>query len=428
MHVIRGLLGLMILIAILWAVSRNRCRINWRLVVSGMALQLVIAVVVLKVPGVKRAFEVMAGFFVHLMDFTREGSVFLFGSLVADTSSFGFIFAFQVLPTIVFFSALSSLLYYAGILQRVVYAIAWLMQRTMQLSGAESLATAANVFVGQTEAPLVVKPYLETMTRSEILSLMTGGMATIAGGVFAAYIGMLGGTDPAQLQFFATHLLVASLISAPAALVAAKMILPQTEAVDTQLLVPRHAAGSNPLDAIANGTSDGVRLAVNVAAMLLVFLAFIAMINYVLYHWVGDWSGLNERIVAASDGRQPGLRLQWLLGLLFAPMAWVIGIPAGDLLAIGQLLGEKTILNEFVAYASLAELKAQGAILNSRSVIITTYALCGFANVSSIGIQIGGISAIAPSQRKVLSQLGWWALVAGTMACLMTACIAGMLV
>jgi CNT family concentrative nucleoside transporter len=260
------------------------------------------------------------------------------------------------------------------------------------------------------------------------LALMCGGMATIAGGVFAAYIGMLGGANLAEQQYFATHLLVASIISAPAALLAAKILIPETDTVSRELLIPRHQAGSNVLDAIANGTSDGVRLAVNVAAMLLVFIAFIAMANFALFHWVGSWTGLNEIIAERSGGQHDGLRMQYLLGGLFAPMAWVIGVPSGDLVSIGQLLGEKTILNEFVAYASLSDLKASGNIQHERSIIIATYALCGFANFSSIGIQIGGISAIAPSQRKTLSELGFWALIGGTAACLMTACIAGMIV
>lgn len=412
----------------MWAISRNRKSIDWKLVSSGLLIQCAIAFAVLKVPFVRSGFEVLASVFVHLMAFTREGSEFLFGGLVSDTSSFGFIFAFQVLPTIVFFSAFSSVLYYAGILQRVVFVFAWLMQRTMRLSGAESLAAAANIFVGQTEAPLIVKPYLDRMTRSEILALMCGGMATIAGGVFAAYIGMLGGANLAEQQYFATHLLVASIISAPAALLAAKILIPETDTVSRELLIPRHQAGSNVLDAIANGTSDGVRLAVNVAAMLLVFIAFIAMANFALFHWVGSWTGLNEIIAERSGGQHDGLRMQYLLGGLFAPMAWVIGVPSGDLVSIGQLLGEKTILNEFVAYASLSDLKASGNIQHERSIIIATYALCGFANFSSIGIQIGGISAIAPSQRKTLSELGFWALIGGTAACLMTACIAGMIV
>jgi CNT family concentrative nucleoside transporter len=371
--------------------------------------------------------DAVSRFFIALMGFSQSGAEFLFGGLV-DPSSFGFIFAFQVLPTIVFFSALTSALYYLNILQFVVYGFAWLMQRTMRLSGAESLAAAANIFVGQTEAPLVVKPYLEKMTASEILSLMTGGMATIAGAVMVAYIAMLGGGDPERMQFFATHLLVASMLSAPAALVTAKILLPETGTVDRDLLIPRHRVGDNLIDAITRGATEGVKLAVNVAAMLLVFTAMIALVNFIARDGVGAWTGLNERIAGWSGGRYDGLTLQVLLGLLMAPVAWLIGVPTGDLLTVGQLLGEKTILNEFYAYATFARLKDAGDLVNERSVVIATYALCGFANVASIGIQVGGISALAPGQRGTLARLGVRAMIAGTIAALMTASIAGMLV
>ncbi len=327
-----------------------------------------------------------------------------------------------------FFSALTSVLYYLNILQYVVYAVAWLMKRTMRLSGAESLAAAANIFVGQTEAPLVVKPYLEKMTRSEILALMTGGMATIAGGVLVAYVGLLGGSDPVQLQFFATHLLLASIISAPAALLVAKMMVPETGAIDQELLVPRHRMGSNLLDAIAQGTTQGVKLAVNVAAMLLVFIAIIAMINFIVRDGLGAWTGLNGWVRTWSGGVYEGASLSFILGLAMAPLAWVLGVPSGDLIPVGQLLGEKVVLNEFYAYVNFSELKQAGVLTNPRSVIIATYALCGFANFGSIGIQIGGISVLAPGQRTTLCAMGIKALVAGTLACFITACIAGMVV
>ncbi len=427
-HFLRGLIGIAALVGLCTLLSRNRALIQWSLVLSGLLLQFVVAVVVLKVPEVRGIFDRLASFFVQVLDFTREGSLFLFGGLVGDTETFGFIFAFQILPSIVFFAALTSALYYLNILQYIVYAFAWVMSRTMKLSGAESLAAAANIFVGQTEAPLVVKPYIDRMSRSEIMALMTGGMATIAGAVLAAYVGLLGGADPDAMQYFATHLLVASIISAPAALVAAKILIPETQPANQELLFPRHRMGSNLLDAIAQGTTEGVKLAVNVAAMLLVFIAFIAMANYVISEWIGAPTGLNERVAAFTDGDFEAFNLQFLFGLALAPVAWLLGVPGEDLLMVGRLLGEKTVLNEFVAYVSFAELKAEGAIVNEKSILIATYALCGFSNFSSIGIQIGGISVIAPDQRTTLCELGLWSLVGGTIACLLTACLAGMLV
>ena len=425
--ILRGLLGIVILTLIAWVLSEKKKSIHWRLVLSGTALQLAIAFLVIKLPAVRNGFDVVSRFFIELLNFSREGATFLFGGLM-NPDTMGFIFAFQVLPTIVFFSALTSALYYLNILQRIVYGFAWIMHKTMKLSGAESLAAAANIFVGQTEAPLVVKPYLERMTRSEMLSLMTGGMATIAGAVLVAYITILGGTDPVQMQYFATHLLIASIISAPAALVTAKIMIPETEEVDSDLLIPRHRMGGNLLDAIANGTSEGVKLAVNVAAMLLVFTAFVALVNFLVRDVAGEVTGINQRIVAWSDGRYDGCSLQFLLGLLLAPIAWVIGVPSGDLLVVGQLLGEKTMLNEFYAYVSFGQLKEAGVITSPKSILIITYALCGFANVASIGIQLGGISALAPGQRMTIARLGVKALIAGTIASLLTACVAGMLV
>lgn len=425
-NIVRGLLGLAVLIAAGYALSDNRRAIRWRLVISGTVLQCVIAVALLKIDFVRTGFESVSRFFISIMDFSRSGAAFLFGDLM-NPDTFGFLFAFQVLPTIVFFSALTSVLYYLNILQYIVYGFAWVMHKTMRLSGAESLAAAANIFIGQTEAPLVVKPYLERMTRSELFSLMTGGMATIAGAVLVAYVSILGGTDPVRMQYFATHLLVASIISAPAALLTAKLMVPETREIDRDLLIPRHRMGSNLIDVLTNGTTEGVKLAVNVAAMLLVFTAMIAMVNFLLADCVGTWTGLNEVIASRSDGRYEGLTLQFVLGLLMAPVAWVIGVPEGDLLVIGQLLGEKTILNEFYAYVSFGQLKDAGVIVNEKSILIATYALCGFANFASIGIQVGGISAIAPGQRANLAQLGLKAMVAGTIAALMTACIAGML-
>ena len=427
-NILRGTLGIVFLLAVAWLLSNNRRAINWRLVGSGMALQVVFALGVLKVPIVNKAFDAVASFFVVVLDFTKAGSAFLFGNIIERTDTFGYIFAFQVLPTVVFFSALSAALYYFGILQRIIYGISWVMTRTMGLSGPESLATAANVFIGQTEAPLVIRPYLEKMTRSELLCLMTGGMATIAGGVFAAYVGFLGGDDPERQLYFARHLLTASIMSAPAAIVAAKMLFPETERQHTDEEVKMEIdSGSNLLDAISRGTTDGLKLAVNVGAMLLVFTALVAMVNYVLENFIGSWTGLNDWASAMTDGRAQGFTFTYLLGLIFAPIAWLLGVPSSDILTVGELLGQKTVINEFVAYAALGDMQNTGVQLQPKSLLIALYALCGFANFASIGIQIGGISAIAPGQRRALTELGVKALIGGTIACFLTAALAGMI-
>jgi len=412
------------MLAILYFFSTNKKLINWKLVITGTLLQLVLALLMIKVPFVRSIFATIVNGFVVMIDSTIESAAFLFGDLAKETA-FGF--AFSVLPTIVFFSALSSLLYYLGILQKVVYGFAWLMSKTMRLSGAESLAAAANVFIGQTEAPLVVKPYLEKMTKSEIMCLMTGGMATIAGGVFGAYLAILGGDDLVQQQKFGLHLLTASIISAPAAIVAAKILFPETEPdkIDQTLSVPRTEAGSNFLDALSRGTTDGIKLAVNVGGMLLAFMAFIYLGNKLLFA-IGDITQLNGVIAGYTEDAYSGLTLEYIMGNLFAPIAWLIGVDFNDIMQVGQMLGEKTILNEFVAYLSLNDYKTAG-VLSEKSILITTYALCGFANFASIGIQIGGIGSIAPGQRKTLTEFGFKALIGGTVAALLTASIAGMI-
>jgi CNT family concentrative nucleoside transporter len=424
----RGLLGLVTLIAILWLFSYNRRNIPWKLVFSGLALQIIFALGVLKVDFVKDIFEMFGKFFVMVLSFTQEGSRFVFGDMVNPSGSLGFVFAFQILPTIIFFSALTSLLFYLGVLQKIVYALAWVMSKTMKLSGAESLASAANIFLGQTEAPLLVKPYISGMTRSELLCLMTGGMATIAGGVMAAYIGFLGGDDPVMRLFFAKHLLAASVMSAPAAVISAKMLLPQTQQIDDKLVVSKDRIGKNMLEAVSIGTGEGLRLAVNVGAMLLVFIALIAMVNFIFRDGIGHMTGLNERISGLTNGRYDGLTLQFLLGYICAPLSWLMGVCREDMILVGQLLGEKTILNEFVAYTTLGEMKNAGVFAEQKSVIIATYILCGFANFASIGIQIGGIGALAPDKRTPLSELGFAALLGGTVASLFTAVIVGMLI
>lgn len=423
--IIRGVFGLMGLILLTLVFSGNRRRIDWSLVGKGVALQIVIALLVLKVPLVEDAFQVISNLFVRLIQFTDDGVDFLFGQLgIGIVQAPLLTFAIKVLPTIIFFSALMSMLYYLGVLQKVVYAFAWVMKRFMNLSGAESLAAAGNVFLGQTESPLLVKPYLLGMTKSEIMCLMTGGMATIAGGVLAAYVNFLGGDDPVQQAFFAKHLITASIISAPAAIVAAKILVPETEEFNQDLTVNKEKLGANVLEAISNGTSDGLKLAVNVGAMLLVFIALMALGNAML-GWFGDITGLNE-VIADGTPYKDGLSFQFILGYIGAPIVWMIGVDWVDIVPVGELLGQKTVLNEFIAYPRLGEMR-QAGMLSEKSIIIATYMLCGFANFASIGIQIGGIGSLIPTRKGLLSKLGMKALIGGTVASLMTAAIVGML-
>lgn len=419
----RGIIGMVALLAIAWLFSSNRKAINWKLVGKGLLIQLVFAILVLKVDFVAYGFEIVSKIFTKIIGFTQEGTMFLFKNFdsgIIESSLINFVV--MVLPTVIFFSALTSLFYYWGILQKVVYAFAWVMKKVMKLSGAESLAAAGNIFLGQTESPLLVKPYLNKMTDSELMCLMSGGMATIAGGVLAAYIGFLGGSDPVQQVYFAKHLLAASVMSAPAAVVAAKMLVPQTEKVNEDLSLPKEKIGANALEAIANGTTDGIRLAVNVAGMLLVFIALLATGNYILFK-IGDWTSLNP--IIASNTAYDGLSFQLILGYLFAPLTWLMGVCKEDMVLVGQLLGEKTILNEFVAYVSLGELKMQGKFVEEKSIVMATYILCGFANIASIGIQIGGIGALASQKKATLAKFGFKALIGGTLASLFTAVIVG---
>ena len=391
-------------------------------------MQLIFAVCILKVPFVQNGFEWLSSIFVTILGFTREGSLFLFGGLIENTESFGYIFAFQVLPTIIFFSAITSVLFYYGILQKVVLLFARIMRRLFHLSGAESLATVGNIFLGQTESPLLVKPYIKNMTLSELFCLMSGGMATIAGGVLAAYIGFLGGNDPVTQLFFAKHLLAASVMSAPAAIVASKIIYPETQKISSEIKISNQDLGSNVLEALSIGTTQGLKLAVNVGAMLLVFIAFIAMINYFLGNVIGQFLGINNWVVDISKGQYQLFSLEFILGYTLAPLTWLMGVCKEDIVLVGQLLGEKIVLNEFVAYISLGELKNGAQFFENKSVIIATYILCGFANFASIGIQIAGIGTLAPERTKDLSKLGMLSLVSGTMACLFTAVIVGMII
>ncbi|WP_271767434.1 NupC/NupG family nucleoside CNT transporter [Aquimarina algiphila] len=424
----RGVLGMIVLLIIAFLFSSNRKAINWKTVGLGVGFQLIIAIGVLKVPFVQTIFEWVGSLFVSVLDFTRAGSKFLFEGLVVDMDTFGFIFAFQVLPTIIFFSALTSLLFYLGIIQKVVKGLAWLLTKALKISGAESLSVAGNIFLGQTEAPLLIKAYLEKMNKSEMLLVMIGGMATVAGAVLAAYIGFLGGDDPVLRLQFAKHLLAASVMAAPGAIVISKILFPQTEEINIDVHVSSEKIGSNILDAIANGTTEGLKLAVNVGAMLLVFVAFIAMLNGIL-GWVGDITSINTWI--ASNTAYPSLSLELILGYLFSPLMWLIGVAKEDIALMGQLLGIKLAASEFVGYIQLADLKDvtnATHLTYNKSVIMATYMLCGFANFASIGIQIGGIGSLAPGQRKTLSEFGMKALLGGTIASLLSATIAGMII
>lgn len=429
-HVFRGLLGLFGLLAICYAFSTDRKAINWKLVGSGLFIQMMFALGVLKVNIIHGLFSWISDQFVKLINIFHKGTEFIFGSTFSDPSGpWGFVFAVQVLPTIIVFSALSALLYHLGILQKIVYGFAWVLSKSMKLSGAESMSTAANIFLGQTEAPLMIRPYLAAMNRSEILCIMIGGMANTAGSVLSAYVQMLGGTDPTSQSFFALHMLTQSIMSAPAAIVVSKMLFPQTDdsALSRDLQVNKEKPGSNLLDSVSVGTTDGLKLAVNVGAMLIAFTAIVYLLDAFLFK-TGQLGNLNAVIQKNTGGVYDGLRLGFLFGYAFAPIAWLIGTPAHDMLAIGQLLGEKTMINEFYAYGTLAKMKSTQLLQDgTKSIVIATYALSGFANFASIGIQIGGISTLAPNQRQNLSTLGMRALLGGTIACLMTAAIAGML-
>jgi CNT family concentrative nucleoside transporter len=424
----RGVLGMFSLILIAFLFSANRKAISWKRVAIGLSLQLVIAIGVLKVSFIQKAFELVGKLFIEILEYTKAGSSFLFAGLISDMDSFGYIFAFQVLPTIIFFSALTSLLFYLGIIQWMVKMLAIGLSKFLGISGMESLSVAGNIFLGQTEAPLLIKAYLEKMNKSEMLLVMIGGMATVAGAVLAAYIGFLGGGDKELELVFAKHLLAASVMAAPGAIVVSKILYPQTEEVNTDVTVSQEKIGSNILDAIANGTTEGLRLAVNVGAMLLVFVAVIAMLNGGL-DLIGNITSLNDLI--AANTAYDKLSIEFILGYAFAPLMWLIGVPTADMTLMGQLLGIKLAASEFVGYIQLAELKNVANATHlayNKSIIMATYMLCGFANFASIGIQIGGIGSLAPGQRKTLSEFGMKALIGGTIASLMSATIAGMII
>ena len=426
---LRGLLGMFVLILISYLLSANRKAINWKTVILGLGAQIILAIGVLKVPLIQGFFEWVGSLFIAVLDFTLEGTKFLFASFsTGEIEAPLMTFAISILPTVIFFSALTSVLFYLGIIQRVVKGLAWLLSKLLQVSGAESLSVAGNIFLGQTESPLMIKAYLEKMNRSEILLVMIGGMATVAGGVLAAYIAFLGGDDEVLRLFYAKHLLTASVMAAPGAIVISKMLYPQVETIDNEISISQEKIGSNILESIANGTTEGLKLALNIGAMLLVFLAFIAMINGIL-GWVGEWTTLNDWI--ASNTSYKTFKLEFILGYIFAPLMWLIGIAKEDIALMGQLLGIKLAASEFVGYIQLAELKnitTSSYFIYQKSIIMATYMLCGFANFASIGIQIGGIGSLAPGQRKTLSEFGIKALIGGTIASLLSATIAGAII
>lgn len=425
--ILRGMLGMVVLVGIAWAFSSNRKAVNWKMVGTGLLFQLILAIGILYVPFVQVFFEFIGKGFVKILTFTNEGVTYLLkrndtGEVAPALQNF----AFSILPTIIFFAALSSLLFYLGIIQLFVKGFGYVLSRGLGLSGPESLSVAGNIFLGQTESPLLIKPYLEKMSKSEILLVMSGGMATLAGGVLAAYIGFLGGGDPVQQVIFAKHLLTASIMAAPGVVVISKIIVPQTENISKKIEVSKEEVGKNALDAISNGTGDGLRLAVNVGAMLLVFIAFIAFANFIFVK-IGDWTTLNERIASFSGGKYNELSLEFILGYGLSPLMWLIGVAGEDTTLVGSLLGKKLILTEFVAYIDLADMKAAGEFTDIKSIIMSVYMLCGFANFASIGIQIGGIGALAPGRRVLLAQFGMRALLAGTLASLLSATIIGVL-
>jgi concentrative nucleoside transporter, CNT family len=433
MDYLRGLGGLIFIIGVAYLLSGNRRAVDWRLVIIGILIQLTFGLIIGKIQFAQTAFIYISEKFVIFLSFAAKGAEFLYGDLAKNSSgnpdvkhSLGFLFAFQALPTVIFFSAVTAGLYYLGVLQKIVFGFAWIMARTMRLSGAESLSAAANIFMGQTEAPLLVRPFIPRMTKSELNCLMVGGMATIAGSVLGAYVSFLGGGDPAQQAKFATYLLSASIMNAPAAIVLAKIFMPETEPekIDRALKVNKQQIGVNLIDAMASGAADGLKLALNIGAMLLAFIAIIYALNWVLVDFIGSLTGLNEFVVQNTNGAYQGFSLQYILGQVFRIFAFCIGVSWDESLYVGSLLGQKMVINEFVAYLDLANMKAAG-VLSEKSIRIATYALCGFANFSSIAIQIGGIGGMAPNRQGDLSKLGLKAMIAASLATMMTATIAG---
>lgn len=423
--ILRGAIGMGVILFVCWCFSSDRKNINWGTVGKALLMQFIIATSVLAFPAIQSVFEILGNAFVSVLAWTKAGSTFLFGGFM-DASKFGFVFVFQILPTIIFFSALMSLFFYLGIMQKIVLGMGWVLTRFMRLSGAEALTCAGNIFLGQSEAPLMVKEYVPKMTRSELVLIMTSGMATMSGGVLAAYIGMLGGGDKVLELEFAKHLLSASVMAAPGAIALSKIIMPQTEEIDNTLSVSREKLGKNILDAISNGTADGLKLAANVAALLLVFYALIAGANAIL-GWI-SFPAMDRFIEDLSGGRYSDLSLEALLAFIFYPVIWLTGVPGEDIGLVGRLLGEKLILTEFVGYQSMADMLRQGAFSSAKSVVMAAYVLCGFANFASVGILIGAVGGMAPGKKHILSQFGLKAMLAAALVALMSAAMVGMFI
>ena len=435
MDYLRALFGLIVLVGVGYLFSKDKKNVSWRIVIAGLLIQIIFGALIGFVPFVESIFATISKGFVTFLNFSLDGAFFLYNDLAYNSAgnpgakhSLGFLFLFQALPTVIFFSAVTAGLYYLGILQRIVWVFAWVMSNAMRLSGAESMSAAGNIFLGQTEAPLLVRPFIQNMTQSELNCLMVGGMATIAGSVLGAFVSFLGGGDPVEQARFATYLLSASIMNAPAAIIMAKLFLPESEPekIDTKLSVNKESLGANLIDSVARGASDGVKLAMNIAGMLLAFIAIIYAINWILVDGVGEITGLNAWVATSTDGAFNGFSLQYILGQVFRPFAFIMGVDWSETIKVGSLLGQKIVINEFVAYLSLADMKAAD-LLSNKSIVISTYALCGFANFSSIAIQVGGIGGMAPKRAADISRLGLRALIAATLATMMTATIAGAL-
>jgi len=424
----RGAIGLISLIIISYLLSNNRKNIQWKIVVISLLIQFIIAVSILKISLIQSAFETISKFFVRIINYTASGSTFLFSSLV-DQENSSYIFAFQVLPIIIFFSALTSLLYHLGVIQKIVSFLAWLLNKFLKITGAECLSLAGNIFLGQTESPLLIKSYLKKMTKPQLFVVMVGGMSTVAGSVLAAYIGLLGGNDVNEQLKFATHLLTASVMAAPGAVAVSKIIFPDSvKYSDHSIEIEKEKIKGNFILSITSGTIEGVKLAVNVGAMLLVFLAFIALLNDIMW-LIGDLLNFNVLISQSTNFDQ--FSIEFVLGYLLTPIMWLIGVTYKECALMGQMLGIKIVSSEFVAFIKLADfrnMETSVSLLSKKSVTMATFMLCGFANLASIGIQIGGIGVLAPEQRKNLSELGFKAMIAGTIVSLISACFAGILI
>ena len=426
MEVVRGVVGILLIVLIAYLFSSDRKRIDWKLVVGGLFLQIIFALAILYVPFVGLFFQYLGKAFIKLMDFTSAGLSFLLGPYASKAN--GFSFLLHSLPIVIFFSALVSLFYHWGIIQRVVGAMAWCIRKFMNISGAEGLVVSGNIFLGMTESPVLIKNYLPSMNKSEIFLVMVAGMSTIAGSVMGSYVSLLGNGDPQAQLMFAKHLLTASVMAVPGSIVVSKIMCPQTEkVVDSYDKSVELNSSDNILSVIASGTQTGVKLMVNIAAMLLVFIAMVALVNYISCDIIGKYTGLNEWIEEFTDGKSNGLTFQFLLGAITAPFMWLIGVPSEDMMIVGSLLGQKTILNEFVAYMQMQQWREAGLFVYDKSVVMSTYLLCGFANISSIGILLGGLGVLAPEKKGLISRMGVKSMIAGMMVAILSATIIGMI-